>query len=274
MTIHIDDTRDIFVMPPRGANTSASARKRQPGGVIGRNIPRSATTPTVSRTAVTTADIAHMASTTPSPPSPPLSPRSERDAAREANGLWTSPRRGKRQKSVLVPSQLVAESQSLLSPESHDSSTGAVEVNVESQLTCSTDFPSDKSASIAPAVKNDCAWSQHLGKPCSPSLPPPKKCSKPNCNQLIHHICMIDWETSQGHDGPLQTVCPTHHEFFNAMGGGGKVRCRTASLPAFSDMDNNLFSGDDDFNVEDEIDPRMDAMVDLDDGGDMEFQSS
>ena len=55
-------------MPPRGANTSASARK--PGGEIGRNLPRSLTN-AVSRTAVSAADIAHMASSTATSPSTP-----------------------------------------------------------------------------------------------------------------------------------------------------------------------------------------------------------
>ena len=86
-----------YVMPPRGANTSASARKRQPGGVVGRNLPSSATN-AVSRTAVTTADIAHMASsvaTTPSPPSPPLlsSSASSDSSSTGKNTRRVSPRR-------------------------------------------------------------------------------------------------------------------------------------------------------------------------------------
>ena len=58
----------------------------------------------------------------------------------------------KRQKSV-TSLQLIAESQSLLSPVAHDASTGtpltsAAEVNVESQLTHGTDFPSDSSFKV------------------------------------------------------------------------------------------------------------------------------
>ena len=68
-------------------------------------------------------------------------------AARDAEGLLPSPRRTKRKKSV-TPSQLMAESQSLLSsPESTGTPlTSAVEVNVESQLTHGTNFPSDRSS--------------------------------------------------------------------------------------------------------------------------------
>jgi hypothetical protein len=81
---------------------------------------------------------------------------------------------------------------------------------------------SNKRESNAPAVKN-CVWLQHLRKPFETTLPQPIKCSKPNCNNLIHHMCMIDWETSQGHEGPLQNVCPVHHDFFNEIGGGGGI---------------------------------------------------
>ena len=95
------------------------------------------------------------------PNSPPL-PQSSRKladarvATREGQqGLRTSPRRGKRQKTP-VASQLIAESQSLLSPESKDESVGnllvaAVEVHVDSQLTLGTDW-----GSSAPAM-NNCA---------------------------------------------------------------------------------------------------------------------
>ena len=83
-------------------------------------------------------------------------------AAREADaeGLLTSPRRTKRQKFV-APSQLIAESQSLLSPVAHDDEstgsplTSAVEVNVESQLTQGTDFPSDSSVSSVSVTAAD-----------------------------------------------------------------------------------------------------------------------
>ena len=99
-----------------------------------------------------------------------------RVATREAQGLRTSPRRGKRQKTA-VASQLIAESQSLLSPESKDESAGnslvaAVEVHVDSQLTLGTDW-----GSSAPAM-NNCVWSQFLRRPCGPTLPQPINCSK------------------------------------------------------------------------------------------------
>ena len=72
-----------------------------------------------------------------------------RDA--EAEGLLLTPRGTKRQKSV-TPSQLLAESQSLLSPMANDeirgtALTSAVEVNLESQLTHDTNFPGDSSVS-------------------------------------------------------------------------------------------------------------------------------
>ena len=78
----------------------------------------------------------------------------------EAEGLLTSPRRTKRQKSV-TPSQLIAASQSLLSPMAHDDEstgsplTSAVEVNVESQLTQGTDFPSNSSVSSVSVTAAD-----------------------------------------------------------------------------------------------------------------------
>jgi hypothetical protein len=213
------------------------------------------------RSAVSGSDIARMASSTIAakpaiPPSPDARER-EQDAtlaARDAKGLRTSPRRLQRPKDPVVPSQLIAESQNLLSsPESKDEqfTVAAVEVNVESQLTLTTDFPGDKSMSGPPPPANNCAWSQHLQQPC-PSKPAPVKCSKPNCKQMIHHLCMIAWETSQGHDGPLRTVCPTHHDYFNAIGGGGKVGQSLPRLPPLAVRDDVSFSD----------------MVDFDDGED------
>jgi hypothetical protein len=189
------------------------------------------------RSAVSGADIARLASAfVATPDSPPLPQSSQkladaRVATREGQqGIQTSPRRGKRQKTP-VASQLIAESQSLLSPNSKDESAGnslvaAVEVHVDSQLTLGTDFPS---ASSAPAV-NICAWSQFLPRPCGPTLPQPINCSKAICNYVIHHMCMIDWEMSQNHEGPLQTVCPVHHEYFNEIGGGGNLDHRPCHL--------------------------------------------
>ncbi len=63
---------------------------------------------------------------------------------------------------------------------------------------------------------------------------------------------MIAWETSQGHDGPLWTVCPTHHDYFNAIGGGGKVGQSLPRLPPLAARDDVSFSD----------------MVDVDDGED------
>ncbi len=85
-----------------------------------------------------------------------LAARAKAIAARDeakSEAKEPSPRCTKRQKSV-TPSQLLAESQSLLSPVAHGASTGtttplstsAVEVNVESQLTNGTDFRSDSSS--------------------------------------------------------------------------------------------------------------------------------
>ena len=92
----------------------------------------------------------------------------ERRAAFEAQAALqrTSPRRQKRQKSPVstslgaastrnnrngTPSQAVTESQSLLSPDSQESTgislSSANNVNVESQITVDTGFPSDKSDS-------------------------------------------------------------------------------------------------------------------------------
>jgi hypothetical protein len=79
--------------------------------------------------------------------------RARRLTARDAEveGLLPLPCRTKRQKSV-TPSQLLAESQSLLSPVANDEITGtaltsAIEDNVESQLTHNTNFPGDSSVS-------------------------------------------------------------------------------------------------------------------------------
>ena len=90
----------------------------------------------------------------------------EAQAAVQAAVQRTSPRRQKRQKSPLskslraastrnnrngTPSQAVTESQTLLSPDSQESTgislSSANNVNVESQITVETGFPSDKSDS-------------------------------------------------------------------------------------------------------------------------------
>ena len=89
-------------------------------------------------------------------------------AAEHATPIRTSPRRDKTAKSVTqpsvtssrgrkkkhdTPSQLVAESQSLLSPADASSTQGAppllsvIHENIESQITHGTNFPSDKSKS-------------------------------------------------------------------------------------------------------------------------------
>jgi hypothetical protein len=82
---------------------------------------------------------------------------SARRLAASAKGIQasSSPCHQKRQKAAAiknttpVSSQLLAESQSLFSPksveESQESAVEFVQVNVKSQLTCGTDFPSDKS---------------------------------------------------------------------------------------------------------------------------------
>jgi hypothetical protein len=252
-------------MPPRLASTSASARKAK--GREGTSI-AALQSENVLRSAVSGADIARMASaivaTSDSPPLPQLSRKlaDARVATREGQqGIQTSPRRGKRQKTP-VASQLIAESQSLLSPESDDESTGnslvaAVEVHVDSQLTLGTDW-----GSSAPANMNNCAWSQFLRRPCAHTLPPPINCSKDNCNNVIHHMCMIDWEMSENHEGPLQTVCPEHHDYFNepplpAIGGNGI-------------MDDNISSSGDGLNLDEEFSGKYD---DDDDNGITEYTS-
>jgi hypothetical protein len=162
-------------MPPRQALT-ASARKRKEGTGVA-PLPSA----NVSRSAVSGSDISRMASSTiaAKPAFPPSPDALERDqdatlAAREAKGLRTSPRRPQRQKDPVGPSQLIAESQNLLSsPESKDEEF-------------TTDFPRDKTISGPPPPAKNCAWSQHLQEPC-PTLAP-IKCSKPNCKQMIQGI--------------------------------------------------------------------------------------
>ena len=111
-----------------------------------------------------------------------LAAREAELAARGTKGTRTSPRNLKKRQNysalasgrraptltnnrAVTPSQIIAESQSLLSP---DESTGApllaAEVIVESQLTTGTDFPSNKTSlhGPPPPAKN-CAWSQHIG---------------------------------------------------------------------------------------------------------------
>ncbi len=67
---------------------------------------------------------------------------------------------------------------------------------------------------------------------------------------MIHHLCMINWEQSQGHKGPLPTVCPDHHSFFMSIGGGGKVGPSQITVPNIplcdigDESDNVSFSGD------------------------------
>lgn len=210
-----------YVMPPRGANTSASARKRQPGGVVGRNLPSSATN-AVSRTAVTTADIARMASsvaTTPSPPSLPLlsSSASSDSSSMGKNTRCVSPQRlGKPTAPAAATEQL-----------SQKSSTAIKKTT--------TQLP-------------QCVWALRLGRPCNPILPAAIPCAVSTCRRLVHHMCIINWEAMHNFEGPVSIVCPEHHAHFNAIGGGRKSGL--PSLPTFDvgggdSFDGNIsFSGD------------------------------
>lgn len=80
------------------------------------------------------------------------SPRRDKRAKSDTQPSVASSRRGKKKKDD-TPSQLLAESQSLLSPADASSTHGAppllsvIHENVESQITHGTDFPSDKSES-------------------------------------------------------------------------------------------------------------------------------
>ncbi len=166
-------------MPPRVANTSASARKR--GGDIGRNPPRCATNAVsrtaVSRTAVSSEDIACMASystaTTPSTPAAPAASASMAPLIRHSPRIEEIRRRGALsgggqrvggqrpplppfRSTVLPPpppppyyvdnnddSQL-DESQPLLSPEAPvDVVVNTGRRNVQSQLTAATGLGDD-----------------------------------------------------------------------------------------------------------------------------------
>ena len=78
------------------------------------------------------------------------SPRRDKRAKSVTQPSVTSSR-GKKKTSVNTPSQLVAESQSLLSPEASPTQgaplLSVIQENVESQITQDTNFPSDKSDS-------------------------------------------------------------------------------------------------------------------------------
>ena len=163
-------SQQLEVMPPRGAHTSVSARKRKPGGEIGRNLPSSATI-ALSRTAVTTTDIARMASSVATMPSPSSS-TSSNTTALDKNSRRVSPRRlGK-------PTAPAA---------------GAMEPSKKSSMAIketTTQLP-------------QCVWARHLGRPCNPILPAPIPCAVSTCQQLVHHICIINWEAMHNFEGPF-----------------------------------------------------------------------
>lgn len=88
---------------------------------------------------------------------------------------------------------------------------------------------------VANIVANttQCAWARHVGKPCSSKLPPPIPCSIQGCDVLVHHLCIIDWETEHNFEGRVQVVCPNHHDHFINIGGGGKAP--PPSLPSIDE---------------------------------------
>jgi len=104
-------------------------------------------------------------------------------------------------------------------------------------------FPTNKSSTamvptseiVANIVANttQCAWARHVGKPCNSCLPPPIPCSIQGCDVLVHHLCIIEWETSHNFEGRVQIVCPNHHDHFIDIGGGGKAP--PPSLPSIEE---------------------------------------
>ena len=151
--------------------------------------------------------------------------------------------------------ELSAETSAVHLSETEDSPTAAntAAANINAMLVPERRTSPARAAKKTPLktpLTHDCVWSKHLGKACSPTLPPPKKCSKSGCRNMIHHLCMINWEESQGYEGPLQTVCPSHHTFFMSIGGGGKAKASQTSVPTvpmmdgLDELDNVSFSGD------------------------------
>jgi hypothetical protein len=105
-----------------------------------------------------------------------------------------------------------SEDNTLYCPDHHQiraKSAGAVEVVAEDEAP--TTAPSGLQ-SFAP-VPISCVWAK-LGIPCQFPLLPPVQCSIHGCTEPVHHLCVIAWEISVGHEGTPRTVCPEHHEHY------------------------------------------------------------
>jgi hypothetical protein len=84
--------------------------------------------------------------------------------------------------------------------------------------TASVVAPAAAARSTTNTLPGSCVWSRLLGAPgCDLSLPDPVKCTIHGCNYLVHHLCVIQWEGSQGYEGTPRTVCPGHHDYYNQV---------------------------------------------------------
>ena len=98
-----------------------------------------------------------------------------------------------------------SEDNTLYCPDHHQiraKSAGAVEVVAE-----------DEAPTTAAPVPISCVWAK-LGIPCQLPFLPPVQCSIHGCTEPVHHVCVIAWEMSVGHEGTPRTVCPEHHEHY------------------------------------------------------------
>jgi hypothetical protein len=75
-----------------------------------------------------------------------------------------------------------------------------------------------------------CDWSLlPERKPCNQMLPEPCKCSVTGCHSLVHEKCVMLWERGVNYKMGLNNkctgliVCREHHDYFQEIGGGGKV---------------------------------------------------
>ena len=103
-----------------------------------------------------------------------------------------------------------SEDNTLYCPDHHQiraKSAGAVEVVAE-----------DEAPTTAAPVPISCVWAK-LGIPCQLPFLPPVQCSIHGCTEPVHHVCVIAWEMSVGHEGTPRTVCPEHHEYPIQDGG-------------------------------------------------------
>jgi hypothetical protein len=129
-----------------------------------------------------------------------------------------------------------AEDNTLYCPDHHQIKAkiaAAAAAAVAAEATTAANANGGGKPSTSATIPISCVWS-NLGVPCKAFLPPPIECTIHRCTKPVHHICVIDWEVSIGHEGLPCTVCPDHHEHYQLLARQTKSTSSVAAAAAAS----------------------------------------